>query len=115
MAAGEYNSPGYTGTTAYRLGAGTVGRLRDLSPGTTDTTITDNSSGGWDIEQELSYIHRDLQHHTFKGMLEIEEMTNPANAPANRVRVYARDNGGKTELVALFPSGAVQPLGIEPD
>lgn len=39
-----------------------------------------------------------------------------AAAPAtNQVVVYAKDNGaGKTQLVARFPTGAVQQLAIEP-
>jgi hypothetical protein len=42
------------------------------------------------------------------------EMTAPAAAVANTVRVFARDNGGKTELCARFPSGAIQQIAIEP-
>jgi hypothetical protein len=45
---------------------------------------------------------------------QMEEITDPAAPAANQVRVYARDTGGKTELVARFPTGAVQRLAIEP-
>ncbi len=31
----------------------------------------------------------------------------------NNVRILARDNGGNTELVALFPSGDVDQIAIE--
>lgn len=37
------------------------------------------------------------------------------SAPAsNKVVLYARDTGGKTELVARFPTGAIQQVAIEP-
>lgn len=42
------------------------------------------------------------------------ERTDP-DAPADtKVVLYARDNGGKTELAARFASGAVQQVAIEP-
>ena len=45
----------------------------------------------------------------------VETSTGDPTAPAgNRVRVYARDTGGKTELVARFNTGAIQRLAIEP-
>jgi len=38
-----------------------------------------------------------------------------ADAPAsNKGRIYMRDTGGKTELVARFPTGAIQQIAIEP-
>lgn len=42
------------------------------------------------------------------------EMTAPAAPSANGWRIYAVDNGGKTELLALFASGAAQRIAIEP-
>lgn len=42
------------------------------------------------------------------------EQTAPLNAPANEVIIFARDNGGKTELCAIFEAGAIQRLAIEP-
>jgi len=47
--------------------------------------------------------------------LEFREQTAPAAPGANCVRVYAVDNGaGKTQLMALFASGAAQQIAIEP-
>lgn len=44
-----------------------------------------------------------------------EVVATPAVAPADSVRLYARDNGsGKTQLVCIFPSGAVQVIATEP-
>ena len=43
------------------------------------------------------------------------EMTAPAAGAANTARLYAQDNGaGKTQLCALFPSGAAQCFATEP-
>lgn len=48
------------------------------------------------------------------GAIEIAEMTAPSAGAANTVRLFARDNGGKTELCAIFPTGAIQRVAIEP-
>lgn len=48
------------------------------------------------------------------GYVEQPEISDPSAPSANKARIYVRDNGGKTELVALFPTGAVQRLAIEP-
>ncbi len=45
---------------------------------------------------------------------QFEEVTDQAAPAANQCRIYARDTGGKTELVARFPTGAIQRLAIEP-
>lgn len=51
---------------------------------------------------------------TAPGM-ELTEMSDPAAPAANRVRFYTRDNGaGKTQVVARFPTGAVQVIATEP-
>ena len=47
--------------------------------------------------------------------VELVEVTAPAAPAANRVRIYAVDNGsGKTQLMALFATGAAQQIAIEP-
>lgn len=47
--------------------------------------------------------------------MQMAEMTIPAAPAANGVRVYAVDNGaGKTQLMAIFNSGAAQQLAIQP-
>ena len=49
------------------------------------------------------------------GALEYIEQTAPSAPSADRVRIYAQDNGaGKTQLMALFSSGAAQQIAIQP-
>ena len=49
------------------------------------------------------------------GAIRLNEMAAPSAPAANKVVIYAVDNGaGKTQLMALFPSGAAQQLAIEP-
>lgn len=49
------------------------------------------------------------------GAIELLEQTAPAAGSANTVRLYAVDNGaGKTQLMALFSSGAAQQIAIQP-
>jgi hypothetical protein len=52
---------------------------------------------------------------TCEGYLQMPEQTAPAAPAANRVRIYAEDNGsGKTRLMALFATGAAVQIAIEP-
>jgi hypothetical protein len=47
--------------------------------------------------------------------IEMTEQDADPDAPgASRCRLFTRDNGGKTELCARFPSGAIQQVAIEP-
>lgn len=48
------------------------------------------------------------------GAITLEEMTAPSAPAANSVVVYAVDSGGKTALMALFPTGVAQQVAIEP-
>lgn len=49
------------------------------------------------------------------GYMESAEGAAPAAPAADRVRIYAQDNGaGKTQLMALFSSGAAQQIAIQP-
>jgi hypothetical protein len=59
------------------------------------------------------------QNRNLKGLhpsnLELTEMTAPAAPAANNVRIFAQDNGaGKTQLMALFATGAAVQIAIEP-
>lgn len=52
---------------------------------------------------------------TAGGALEFVEQTAPSAPAADGVRLYAVDNGGgKTQLMALFSSGAAQQIAIQP-
>lgn len=45
---------------------------------------------------------------------DIAEMAAPAAPAANTARLYVEDSGGKSRLMAVFPSGAAQQIAIEP-
>jgi hypothetical protein len=45
--------------------------------------------------------------------VDVLAMTAPANPGANTARLFARDNGGKTELCVIFPTGAIQVIKTE--
>ena len=46
---------------------------------------------------------------------EMKEISTPAAPGANKVRLFARDNGsGKTQLCVRFPTGAVQVIKTQP-
>ena len=49
------------------------------------------------------------------GFAELEKITDPAASPVGTGRLYLRDNGsGKMQVVARFPTGAVQVIVTEP-
>jgi len=49
------------------------------------------------------------------GAITLSEMAAPGAGAANTCRIYAVDNGaGKTQLMAVFASGAAQQIAIEP-
>jgi hypothetical protein len=49
------------------------------------------------------------------GYYLMPEIADPGASAANTARLYVRDNGsGKTQIVVIFPSGAVQVLATEP-
>ena len=83
-------------STTVTLAAETAGTGAD----NIDVTITPAGTGGVDIG---AFYHQ------------LSEMTAPAAPAANGCRIYAVDNGGgKTQLMALFSSGAAQQLAIQP-
>jgi hypothetical protein len=50
---------------------------------------------------------------TASAVLELAQGSAPA-APSSGVRLYADTSGGKTRLMARFPTGAAQQVAIEP-
>ncbi len=48
-----------------------------------------------------------------ESVIDIDEIGNPGNPAANQVRVYARDSGGLTQLVARFADGNIDVLAEE--
>lgn len=74
-----------------------------VSPG---SVFGESVTTRWDLNAEVAFVV-DRVH-------QFAEITDPAAPAVNEVKVYARDTGGKTELVARFNTGAVQRLAIEP-
>lgn len=51
----------------------------------------------------------------FSNGIQLPEVADPANTPANTAKLFVRDNGsGKTQLCVRFPTGAVQVISTEP-
>jgi hypothetical protein len=51
----------------------------------------------------------------FTTYVEMTEMTAPAAGPVNTCRLFTQDNGGgKTQLMAIFNTGAAQQVAIQP-
>lgn len=92
------NAPGSGGTT----NNGGNGADIELQPGAGGTGSSANGTGGG-VKVISSYV-------------ELEELSAAPAAPAaNKVRIYAIDNGaGKTQLMSIFSSGAAQQLSIQP-
>jgi hypothetical protein len=49
-----------------------------------------------------------------QSFVDLVEQADPSAPSTNVARLYARDTGGKTELVVRFPTGAIQQVAIEP-
>ncbi len=87
-----------------------------------DTKLTwTDTDGGADATQDVGFARSArgviaiTDGSTGAGCLEMSEQTAPSAPSANGVRIYAVDNGaGKTQLMALFSSGAAQQLAIQP-
>jgi hypothetical protein len=69
-------------------------------------------------DQATDQNFRQISQHWYDlpPFLELSELPEAPSAPgANKVRIYAVDNGaGKTQAVARFHTGAVQVLATEP-
>ena len=48
-----------------------------------------------------------------ESVIDIDEIGNPGDPAANQVRVYARESGGLTQLVARFADGNIDVLAAE--
>jgi hypothetical protein len=56
-----------------------------------------------------------LGESNFTGYQQMTEMTAPAAPAANQLRIFSQDNGaGKTQLMAIFATGAAQQIAIQP-
>lgn len=74
--------------------------------------IPRNNAGEWRLAKGRILLNDTTDDG---GSIEFLERTDVAAPGSNSVRIYAKDNGsGKTQLVARFPTGAVQQIAIEP-
>lgn len=78
-----------------------------VARGTNFRAFADNTSG-------LGSSSIRWTNSFFTGYIEIDESSDPAAPAANKVRFYSKDVGGKTAVMARFPTGAVQQIAIEP-
>lgn len=100
------------GDVAFGPPAGNVANgLAFCTPTGTGLTLVPDSAVGWGAAFRRNFFLGDGGDGTLSG----SETTDPAAPAANSGVLYFRDNGsGKTQLVARFPTGAVQVLATEP-
>lgn len=89
----------------------------DPSGGTRDTGLGRSAAGVTEFNNGTVGTLRDATLRNVIGQTgyhEMVEMTPPAAGAANTVRVFAQDNGGgKTQLMAQFPTGGAVQIAIE--
>jgi hypothetical protein len=79
------------------------------------STTAANGTADLGFARAAANIVKVTNGSTGGGAVEMQEMTAPAAPAADGVRIYAVDNGsGKTQLMALFATGAAQQIAIEP-
>jgi hypothetical protein len=81
----------------------------------TSVGFSSAAAGTYDLGATNGGIGGAFRRLILAQYIETSEMTAPAAPAANGVRIYAVDNGsGKTQLMALFATGAAQQIAIEP-
>lgn len=79
------------------------------------TTSTYDFSPAVDNSYDFGAAARRIRRQFMAEYMDISEMTAPSAPGANTARLFVQDNGaGKTQLMAIFPSGAAQQVAIEP-
>jgi hypothetical protein len=77
--------------------------------------IKGHASQSADLQQWRDSANNVMLSVGYTGLIEFLEQLDPNNASSNKVRLFARDNGaGKTQLCAIFQTGAVQVIATEP-
>jgi hypothetical protein len=99
------------------IGCEITGYTNWISDGVNGVTITNSGFTKatpilYGFESSMLYVPRGIIHSSDR--IQMEERSDPSAPTSNRVLIYARDTGGKTELVARFPTGAIQQIAIEP-
>jgi hypothetical protein len=69
---------------------------------------------GTDNAFDIGATAQRVRRHFLAEYFEYTEMTAPAAPAVNKVRIFAVDNAGKTQLMALFNTGAAQSIALEP-
>jgi hypothetical protein len=113
------NGTGVSGGSSY--GRGVWGDSVHGEAGVYGHSTSDNGVYGFS-EQGTGIHGRSDQGYAgvFGGLLfaqtylEMPESVAPAAPDPNIARLFVRDNGGKTQLCVLFPTGAVQVVATEP-
>lgn len=85
----------------------------DMSTTCTNCTVAGNTTSGGTA---IVFTQSDLRFQVDRSFIEFREMSGTPAAPGNDLaRLYVRDNGGgKTQLVVVFSSGAVQVIATQP-
>ena len=97
------------------IGWDAIGIRSDAALLWSSSTAIGQGSGDTGLVRAAANIVRVSDGSTGGGAVQLTEMTAPAAPAANNVRIYAVDNGsGKTQLMALFATGAAQQIAIEP-
>jgi len=109
------------GTTAQRLDiAGTYTDasnyvLARLAATSTSVTLSAQTAGTGADDVPVVISPAGVSQVEVGNGVQFTEMTAPSAPASNKVILYAQDNGaGKTQLMALFASGASQQVAIEP-
>lgn len=122
---------GFVRWAGNRLAVGTeglgTGAQRDLDLQGTSVTVRIGTTNRWyfytnnhfgpagNATQDFGTVTLRIRDFYQGGFHEMAEQTAPTAPAADRVRIYAEDNGsGKTRLMALFATGAAQQIAIEP-
>jgi hypothetical protein len=104
-------SGGYRSSIDYAAGASTVFALQSIN---SNATVTHFGIVG-SAANVMQINNGSGRGSGYGAATEMWEMTAPAAPAANGVRIYAVDNGsGKTQLMAIFATGAAQQIAIEP-
>ena len=104
-----------TGDTVARLALKADGVIEAGGGGSTrDTSLYRSAADFWRTDDSFQVGTGTVLSPTgFVHMTEISDPGNPADL--NTARLYIRDNGsGKTQLVVVFNTGAVQVLATQP-
>ena len=105
-----------TGTArSIRIRAGSSTWTFDTNGSTTLPANALTFAGGFTLGRASGVLTLSSENQLSGATFEMREQTAPAAPAADRVRIYAEDNGsGKTRLMALFATGAAQQIAIEP-